>query len=513
MTPKASSLVLASLFAAGLHAGLAAQGPDQFRNEFVNYFRGGANTTGFAPGVVAGDYDGDSRTDLGYFDGSGWSVALQGVSREFTNVAGPTLAVLPRLEPAVAADLDSDGLDEIVFFDLLPGPESSPNLYWVSPLLGTQGSIALPGIPFGLAAGDLDADGDPDFVISFQYGGPLPQIPDIALRNDGSGSLSEIVGAFEYRSDVPGYIGLVDVDGDGDLDRVKEPAFFQPGRNAITRIAVGVNDGTGSFLRRQTLMVPRQGVNSGDGSVEEISRFVDVDGDGDLDRVGRNIGSLPFRLEVFENRGDGVFTPLPAPLIPSNNQFLLGPEFVDFDQDGDLDLLVSANQLKYHENLGGGVFDPNGVVLRSDVRLRAVSILDLDSDGDQDVLTGRIPTINQNSDVVASQFLPIGDQYLVTMTLLDDPSTNGSGFGALLVSTDLDPIVTPLGVSSLQTPLTVEAFAFDEFAELEAFAFAIPNDPALVGVHLLAQGAFARLDGRGDVDIFLGATVRTELVP
>ena len=159
-----------------------------------------------------------------------------------------------------------------------------------------------------------------------------------------------------------------DVDGDGDQD-----IFSVEG----TTGHIYSNDGHGrfawlnSFAGNWTAQVP-------------IAPSVgDVDGDGDLDFC---IGT-----SIYSNQGNGSFlwsNPFPATLVQDNHQL------IDFDGDGDLDYLLyifafpSTSGVHLFENDGTGQFvDVTNTVLAGlSTYAGYIEVVDIDSDGDSDVL-------------------------------------------------------------------------------------------------------------------------------
>ncbi len=175
-----------------------------------------------------------------------------------------------------------------------------------------------------------------------------------------------------------------DHDNDGDMD------YF---------IGAGPADGTtqADFLYRNLLAEngspgferitdPPLGTDLQDG---QIWNWIDYDNDGDLDAYltnwGSPLGGLANRL--YRN-DDGSFSAITSGAIVTDVAASLGSIWGDYDNDGDLDVLVTNDNLgedKYYRNDGGGVFTSVDNVLTETLPRRGGSNGDFDGDGDLDI--------------------------------------------------------------------------------------------------------------------------------
>ena len=145
---------------------------------------------------------------------------------------------------------------------------------------------------------------------------------------------------------------LVDLDGDGDMD-------------VVEGIDIGSNNiliNNNGFFSEENNRLPTTGLTL---ETRKIS-LGDVDGQNGLDIfvstvefAGGGIGDLQNRL--YLNDGNGFFTDATVSNLPVYTQQTLDAIFLDYDRDGDLDLITTDFQnptSNYHsfENDGNGIF-------------------------------------------------------------------------------------------------------------------------------------------------------------
>ena len=196
----------------------------------------------------------------------------------------------------------------------------------------------LPASPNTAASGDVDGDGDLDVVIGF--GAALGfGTKNALLINDGEGKFVDGSSGLPAQLGNTQVVKLVDVDGDGYLDLFEGNAFpNMPASAPVGDDWLSFGDGRGAFNKRQSVKI-------GSGRTSR-AHFADFDNDGDLDVL---IGYDPFCLQgscgrgvqpkLFYGDGRGGFAPKALPTLALWTRAL---HVADFDGDKRLDIIVSG---------------------------------------------------------------------------------------------------------------------------------------------------------------------------
>ncbi len=244
------------------------------------------------------------------------------------------------------------------------------------------------GLSRGVSWGDFDGDGWPDLMI----GNTINQL-DFLYRNTGDGEFSQI-------HEIPITLSAgwtegviwIDIDNDGDLDLFAA----RSDRNALYR-----NTGASGFERVEIDSLTVDGINSSEAC------WGDFDRDGDLDLYLAVRDGQPDRL--FRNDGNWRFTLLKEGPWTANGGDARTCAWGDADGDGDLDIYV-GNFLEtiegeerkarnyFYRNEGEGHFSEirNKPFVVSKALTYGVSWVDFDDDGDLDLFLTNIGLTDTN---------------------------------------------------------------------------------------------------------------------
>ena len=237
----------------------------------------------------------------------------------------------------------------------------------ITRLKGSPASV----VPPGVAAGDVDGDGDIDLCLSTRgaNGGT------VLWLNDGTGRFKA-----QRKLTAQGVSPCFgDIDNDGDID-------LWLGCDGADRVFT--NDGKGGLTAGDFATV------AGAKTLTQCARLVDIDSDGDLDllafRMGKN--SAPEPSSIYNSNGDGSYKDIaPALGLTLAGVPVAAVVYDDFDNDRDLDMLVlpasGATALAWVNDRIGKfrMLDAAATGLSASNAISAVSG-DPDKDGDRDVL-------------------------------------------------------------------------------------------------------------------------------
>lgn len=292
------------------------------------------------------DLESDGDIDLFGFQGAnGERFLLSNSATTFSNVGDLGASVPSGNYSTLVLDANRDGYpDELVF---------SSGSNWLLTSSGLDSSIPLPpasatttaiamapsapswlnaagtfGAGGAIASGDINDDGVPDFVYQLGYGAVYLSQPD------GTWALTPTAIRLPYTSQRLG-MQLADIDNDGDLDLVCA--------NPIGAMQAWINV-DGAFVERASSLGLVAGKNTRSVCIGDYTN------DGYLDvyaTAANTTGNVMFRgkadgtFEIFDDR---------AANTGSTN---LDAAMADYDNDGDLDLAVSATSasVRLYDNI------------------------------------------------------------------------------------------------------------------------------------------------------------------
>lgn len=339
--------------------------PDIFyRNQGDGTFESRTTTAGFASatytnGVVSGDVDNDGDLDL-YFTGASGEVRnylyLNNGAGVFTDAGTGATAALANGVPrngqgSTFGDVNNDG-----YLDLLTGDWGNPVASSQSRLLINRGTAA-PGVfdDVTAAAGldvyrkptayrfsprivDLDRDGHPDITFAADF-----QTSQL-FWNNGDGTFTDGTLPAGVGTDFNGMgTAFADYDADGDLDwfitNITEDPEHPGGFGGGNRLYQ--NNGDRTF----TDVTQEAGVF--DSRWSWGTSFFEADNDGDIDLIATNgytgAGWSQDRTFLWGNE-DGVYTDISDAAGITDTQQGRGLAHLDYDGDGDLDVVIVNNQ-------------------------------------------------------------------------------------------------------------------------------------------------------------------------
>lgn len=225
----------------------------------------------------------------------------------------------------------------------------------------------------GCSWGDFDNDGLVDLFVATE------KAPNLLYHNEGGGTFRKITSGDIVKENLDSRAGAwADYDNDGDLDLFV--ANYND-KNALYR-----NDGNGTFVR-----VLRPPFDTDVGASVGCS-WGDFDNDGDLDLFITNDGGSNFFYRNDHSAGRDRFVKITDGPVATDIGKSTGSSWVDFDNDGDLDLFVSdfggGNRL-YH-NLGSPAWagferSQQEKITEDKSNSQGNAWADIDGDGDLDL--------------------------------------------------------------------------------------------------------------------------------
>lgn len=259
-------------------------------------------------------------------------------------------------------------------------------------------------------------------------------------------------------------------------------------------------------------------------------KFVDIDGDGDLDSfTGAKYGSIGFlRNTAPLGSGTASFTAeatafgLEVTTEPFPPLSRSSPEFGDIDGDGDLDAFIgdaASNILFFRNTAGSGSSKPefatvqvNPFGLSQGNTSGGLQLIDIDSDGDLDALTSTAQgdvLFFQNTAAAGSRIPAFASAVTNPFGLTNVGTWGNPEFADIDADGDLDAFITNLsGTTYFLRNTAAPGNSLPSFSAASSSPFGLEQvettyPPFPDGINFRAAPSLVDIDGDGDLDVFI----------
>lgn len=317
--------------------------------------------------VASGDFNNDGNVDIAVTSGYVIETFLGDGAGSFGNrIEIPEDDGITSAASIDSADINNDGYDDLIIgnWHTINFYESNGDGTFKSPIKMSNNYVTK------VRLADINSDGNVDLIVlardeSFNY---IVQ----TLNGDGSGSFATPV---TYLSKVTNF-EIRDISGDGHLDIVGVQFYDD-------KISTFINDGSGGFSNHTEISsgADPSGVN-----------LIDYDKDGDLDAA---VAGRDKKLTIFANDGSGNLSSSTEVVLNSNLAYVFDVEVLDFDNDGNDDVIIShdhSDDISVVYGNGDSTFQVP-VVYEQEGDSHQILVSDLNNDGKEDfILTNSIPS-------------------------------------------------------------------------------------------------------------------------
>ncbi|MFK7847065.1 MAG: FG-GAP-like repeat-containing protein [Rhodothermales bacterium] len=405
------------------------------------------------------------------------SIALNGRAQTFKLASGPVTNTVSDSRSVNFLDLNNDGWEDLYISN---GPENGQaDLLYINDGTGqftqvTNMAIISASNPSdGASFADYNNDGHIDGVVSSWYGAE-----DLLYLNDGAGNLNYNGNAGLVGGSFAETAAFGDYDNDGWLDlyvtnsgtsknnflyRNLQNGKFERITNHVlvndADLSRGVNWGdfnndgiTDVFVANESNSPNHIFWGRGGGTFEKLTQgdivsankstmtgsWGDIDNDGDLDLFAGNSNFFrPLNNQLYRNLGGSFEEITDDPTVLGLN-CTFGSAFGDYDNDGDLDLVVSngfcntnlPNEL--YENQGDGTFVNVSDEFESNEAICSFGVAwgDVNNDGFLDVAFANCKNSSSGSEQANTLMLNEGNDNSWLAVKLTGVATNRDGVGA-----------------------------------------------------------------------------------
>lgn len=325
-------------------------------------------------------------------------------AQQFQNQAGAIPGANRWTEGTECADVDNDGDLDIFFADgegfSSPGTQRRMTLVinqleiaagqYIDDTVARLGTNLNHGR--GVATGDVNGDGWVDALVANGFNNARPSL----YTNRGADPVP-MPGFFTKTDSASGFdeilnsagAGLGDLDNDGDLDAIvlHSGASYLGGTGGRPRLYF--NDGAGMFTVNEAAL----------GAVLKKAQmdvqFVDIDNDWDLDFFGpcrsNNTGGNHY---LMLNDGNGNFSDVSS-LIPATSSQVYEAEVGDLDGDNDIDMFLLSSNGFAEGHIRNNIVGTGSLTFTKGTTFGSgddneVALIDYDNDGDFDAFVGSL---------------------------------------------------------------------------------------------------------------------------